>query len=405
MEIYEQLGVESVINATGPVTRLGGAPMWPAVREAYVKAAGAAVSLEALHAAASQRIAELTGTQAALVTSGSAAALTLGTAAILTGSDLARMEQLPCCDGFPDAFVVAREQRSGYDHAVRAAGARLVDVGFNEVVAGAGVRRTEAWEYEAAFGANTAGVLYVHGVDAHPRLQEVVERAHRRGIPVLVDAAAELPPRANLTAIAATGADLVAFSGGKAIRGPQATGILCGRRDLIGAAAVQMLDMDDHFALWDPPNHWIDKSKLGGIPRHGIGRGLKVAKEEIVALLTALELFVSGAYEDDLDRWRAWLGRITDGLAPAGVVCTRIEDDNGERPTLLEVEIDETVVGRSALEVCRSLRKGHPPIYIGHGRLDQDILVIHPMCLDEASVDILIQRVRDELRPPNAEAP
>src|SRR5205085_4725275 len=126
---------------------------------------------------------------------GAAAALTLGTAAILTGLDCGRMERLPWCAGFAHEFVIAREQRNGYDHAVRAAGARLVEVGFHEILANAGVRRTEAWEYEAAFTANTAGVLYVFAPDARPPLPEVVERAHRRGLPVLVDAAGELPPR------------------------------------------------------------------------------------------------------------------------------------------------------------------------------------------------------------------
>src|SRR5205085_438404 len=159
-------------------------------------------------------------------------------------------------------FVVAREQRNGYDHAVRAAGARLVEVGFNEVVAGAGVRRVEAWEYAAAFGPMTAGVLYVYDARARPPLAEVVARAHARGLPVLVDAAGELPPRSNLRAILATGADLVAFSGGKAIRGPQATGLLCGRRDLVGAAALQMLDLDDHPDLWEPPEELIDRRRL-----------------------------------------------------------------------------------------------------------------------------------------------
>src|SRR2546429_5996556 len=132
-----------------------------------------------------------------------------------------------------------------------------------------------------------AGILSVYDPDRQPPLAELVERAHRRGLPVLVDAAGELPPRANLRHILASGADLVAFSGGKAIRGPQATGILCGRRDLVGAAAVQMLDMDDHYELWEPPEELIDKRRLGGIPRHGIGRALKVAKEQIIALLTA----------------------------------------------------------------------------------------------------------------------
>src|SRR5204863_3582580 len=119
---------------------------------------------------------------------------------------------------------------------------------------------------EAAFGPQTAGVLYVQDPQARPTLAEVVAVAHARGLPVLVDAAGELPPRGNLRDILATGADLVAFSGGKAIRGPQASGLLCGRRDLVGAAAVQMLDMDDHYDLWEPPADLIDKARLGGIP-------------------------------------------------------------------------------------------------------------------------------------------
>src|SRR5690349_1925169 len=147
MSIYEDLGLEPIINASGSVTRLGGAPMPGPVLEAYCAAAAESVPLEALQGAASRAIAELTGAEAGLVTSGAAAALTLGAAAILTGDDLSRMEQLPQCLGFPSEFVIAREHRNGYDHAVRAAGARLVEVGFHEPVAGAGVRRVEAWEY------------------------------------------------------------------------------------------------------------------------------------------------------------------------------------------------------------------------------------------------------------------
>src|SRR5262249_11514191 len=163
--------------------------------------------------------------------------------------------------GFPNEFTVAREHRNGYDHAVRAAGATLVEVGFNEISAGAGVRRAEAWEYAAAFGSRTAGVLFVHQHGAMPPLNGVVEVAHKHELPVRVDAAAELPPRSNLRDIVAAGADLVVFSGGKALQGPQATGILCGRRSLIGPAALQMLDMDDHAELWDPPAELIDRQK------------------------------------------------------------------------------------------------------------------------------------------------
>src|SRR5262249_32102503 len=155
-------GLEPIINAAGAPTRLGGAPMPKAVLEAFRAAAQECVSLDQLQGVASRAIATATGAEAGLVTSGAAAALTLGTAAILTGYNLRRMERLPHCDGFPHEIIVAREQRNGYDHAVRAAGARLVEVGCNEIVAGSGVRRTETWEFEAAFGPQTAGIFYVH---------------------------------------------------------------------------------------------------------------------------------------------------------------------------------------------------------------------------------------------------
>ncbi len=397
MGVYESLGLEPIINASGSVTRLGGAPMPPAVLQAFAEAAQVSVPLEQLQAAASATIAEVTGAEAGLVTAGAAAALTLGTAAILTGYDAGRMERLPHCAGFPHEFVMSREQRNGYDHAVRAAGARLVEVGFHELVANAGVRRTEAWEYEAVIGPDTAGILYVFAPDSRPPLPEVVAVAHRHGLPVLVDAAGELPPRSNLRALLAAGADLVAFSGGKAIRGPQATGILCGRGDLVGPAAVQMLDMDDHPDLWEPPARLIDKSKLSGMPRHGIGRGFKVAKEQIVALLTALRLFAGGQYEELVHAYRPLLEQVAAGLARTRAVCTIRGDEDRERFPLLEIAVDEQALGRTALEVCRRLRRGHPPIYVSHGRLYQGRLVIHPMHLDRDSAEVLTRRLREEL--------
>jgi D-glucosaminate-6-phosphate ammonia-lyase len=394
MSIFDDLGVSPIINASGSVTRLGGAPMPDAVLDAFRDGARESVPLDLLQAAASRVIAEVTGAEAGLVTSGAAAALTLGTAAILTGYDLGWMERLPHCDGFPHEFVVARDQRNGYDHAVRAAGARLVEVGFNEIVAGSGVRRPESWEFEAAFGPNTAGVLYVFDAQARPPLAELVERAHRCGLPVLVDAAGELPPRSNLRAILASGADLVAFSGGKAIRGPQATGILCGRRDLIGAAAVQLLDMDDHFELWEPPADLIDKSRLGGIPRHGIGRALKVAKEQIAALLAALRLFASGAYDAELPAQRRRLEQIAAALEGLPVRCHLRVPADGESLPLLEIVLAGPAV---ALEACQRLRRGKPPVYAGHGLLHEGKLVINPLHLDDERTTVLTRRLREEL--------
>ncbi len=397
MSIYHELGLEPIINALGAVTRLGGAPMPDAVLEAFVAAGRESAPLDELQAAASRILAKATGAEAGIVTSGAAAALMLGSAAILTGYDLGRIERLPHCEGFPCEFVVAREQRNGYDHAVRASGARLVEVGFNEIVAGAGVRRTEAWEYTAAFGPMTAGVLYVYDAAARPSLAEVVEVAHRRGLPVLVDAAGELPPRSNLRSIVATGTDLVAFSGGKAIRGPQATGILCGRRDLIGPAAVQMLDMDDHYELWEPPSDLIDKARLGGIPRHGIGRALKVSKEQIVSLLTALKLFLGGVYDADLPLQTRWLERIAAALEGLPVACRINQPADAQSLPLLEIALVGANRSALAIEICRRLRKGKPPVYVGHGLLHEGKLTVNPLHLNEERTSALARRLRDEL--------
>lgn len=393
MSIYREWGVEPIINVSGSVTRLGGAPMPKAVLDAFCAAAADAVSLDELQGAASRVVAEATGAEAGIVTSGAAAGLMLGAAAILTGYNLGRMEKLPHTEDFPHEFVVAREHRNGYDHAVRAAGARFVEVGFQEIVAGAGVRRVETWEYEAAFGPKTAGVLHVYDVNAAPPLAELVKRAHARGFPVLVDAAGELPPRANLRNIIATGADLVVYSGGKAIRGPQATGILCGRRELIGAALLQMLDMDDHLELWEPPASLIDKSKLAGIPRHGIGRALKVSKEQIAALLTALKLFTSGAYDRELTDMARMLQQVATALAKSPVRCQLLPSDGQSYP-LLEI----TLTGKkTAFEVCRALRRGKPAVQVNHGQLAAGKLVVNPLHLNDERTAMLIRRLQAEI--------
>jgi L-seryl-tRNA(Ser) seleniumtransferase len=394
--VFANWGLTPIINASGSVTRLGGAPMPAAVLEAFRSAAGECVPLDELQAAASRRIAHLTGAEAGLVACGASAALTLGAAAMLAGHDPARMEKLPFCEGFPHEFVVAREHRNGYDHAVRAAGARLVEVGFHEALAGAGVRRVEAWEYEAAFGPRTAGVFYVLDARSRPPLAEVVRLAHARELPILVDAAGEATPRANLRGILATGADLVAFSGGKAIRGPQATGILCGRKEYVSSAAVQMLDLDDHPELWDPPEDFIDRTRLLGFPRQGLCRAMKVSKEQIAALLTALDLFAEGAHDGELPAMRKRLETISSSLAALPVRCRLIDPGDGETPPVLHITLPASS-GWSAVDVCRRLRKGNPPAQVGHALLHEGTLVIHPLHLDDEKALTLARLLTESL--------
>ena len=270
---------------------------------------------------------------------------------------------------------------------------KFVEVGFHEIVAGAGVRRAEAWEYEAAFGPKTAGVFYVADANAQPPLVELVKRAHACNLPVLVDAAGELPPRANLRNIIATGADLVVYSGGKAIRGPQSTGILCGRHDLIGSALLQMLDMDDHFELWEPPPSLIDKQQLAGIPRHGIGRALKVSKEQIAALLVALRLFTSGDYDRELAEMSRLLQQIVNALTTWPVRCHLLPSD-GQTYPLLEITLGAS---KCAVDVCRALRRGKPSVQVNHGQLAAGKLVINPLHLNEERNAVLIRRLQEEL--------
>jgi D-glucosaminate-6-phosphate ammonia-lyase len=405
--IYQQWGVQPVINVSGSVTRLGGAPMPSSVLEAFVAAADESVVLEQLQAAASRYLAEVTGAEAGLVTSGSAAALLLGAAAILTGYDLARMEQLPHTEGFPHEFLVAREHRNGYDHAVRGAGVRFREVGFHEVVAGAGVRRVETWEYMAAVSPQTAGVFYVYGPDSQPDLAELVTAAHARGLPVLVDAAGEVPPRENLSGLIAAGADLVAISGGKGIRGPQATGILCGRRDLIGAAVLQMMDQDDYWDLWDPPAEWFQPGMLPGLPRHGIGRAMKVSKEQIIALLEALRQYLQGGYEPERRQAEGYLRQLVTELESHGIVCHLRQPKDNQSIPWLEIEVTPPEPGGSAAdgarEVCRRLRRGSPPIHMGHGLLPAGRLVANPLHLNAERTRVLAERLVAELtrREPN----
>lgn len=374
------------------------------VLQAFQAAAHESVPLDELQAAASRVIARITGAEAGLVTAGAAAGLMLGTAAILTGYDAGRMECLPGRGDFPCEFIVAREHRNGYDHAVRAAGAVLREVGFHEMSAGAGVRRVEAWEYEAAINPATAGILYVQGAGGFPRLADIVAVAHAHQLPVLVDAAGELPPRTRFRELLETGADLVTFSGGKAIGGPQATGILCGRREYVGPAALQMLDMDDHWELWNPPADWIDRDRLRGFPRHGIGRSLKVSKEQIAALLTALQCFVDTDPAPERAKKQRLLQELVGNLAGLPVRCEIQTPSDGETLPWLEMELALPESAHLAIDLCRRLRLGKPPIYVGHGLLSQGKLVIHPLHLDAPQTEAIHRRIREELLSATAES-
>lgn len=395
--IYDRLGVRTIINASGPSTRLSGAIMPPEVAEAMREASQYCVDIAELQARAGAIIAEITGAEAGYVTSGAAAGLLLGTAACVTGLDPGKMNRLPDTTGMKDEVIVPRSQRNFYDHAVRAVGIKLIEVGLADRFAGAGVRDTEAWEIADAITPNTAAIYYVANRHSLPALPEVVAVAHARGVPVLVDAAGQLPPVSNLQRFIAEGADLVAFSGGKTIRGPQSSGILCGRRDLISAVALQHLDLDILFEQWNPPPSLIDKSRLPGAPQHGLGRPCKVGKEEIVGLITALQLFVSEDAEARRQRWLGLMEALVAAIGELPHVRVSLGADRGREVPMVHLALDEQALGITALEVVKRLQDGTPSIHANPSGVRDGGLGFGPLCLKEGEPEIVGRRVREVL--------
>ncbi|MCC7273863.1 MAG: aminotransferase class V-fold PLP-dependent enzyme [Alphaproteobacteria bacterium] len=396
--VFERLGVRTIINAHTTATRLSGGIMRPEVADAMREATQWCVDMATLEGRACEVIARHTGAEAGYVTSGAAAALLLGTAACVTGLDPSKMNRLPDTTGMKNEVVVARSQRNFYDHAVRTAGVTLVEVGISDRYSGAGVRDTEAWEIAAAITERTAAVLYVAGADSRPPLSEVVAAAHAKGVAVLVDAAAQLPPVANLRRFVAEGADLVCFSGGKALGGPQASGILCGKRDLVMAAALQHLDQDIYWEQWNPPAALFDKTRIPGLPQHGIGRPAKVGKEAIVGLLTALELFVQEGDEARRLRWTQQMESLLaalDGVPHATLALARDRRRHG-LPTVA-LTLDEAAAGMTALDLVRRLQDGEPSVHANPSRVHDGVVVFSPVALKPGEELTIAARVRAEL--------
>ena len=389
MTLYAGLGVRTLINAKGPATRLSGGIMRPEVAAAMVEASQACVDIAELQAAASRVIAEATGAEAGYVASGASACLLIGAAACMTGLDPGRMARLPDSGGMRNECVMVRSQRNFYDHAIRAAGMRIVEVGLPDRYAGAGVRDAEAWEIEDAISERTAAVFYVADAQSRPLLPEVTAVAHAHRVPVIVDAAAQLPPQENLKRFIAEGADLVAFSGGKALGGPQASGILAGKRDLVMAAALQHLDLDVYWDMWEPPAALIDKHRLKGAPQHGIGRSCKAGKEEIAGLLTALRLFIA---EGDATRHARWL-KDCEAVAAAlrGHLVTITGGNDVACVPTVEITLDPDRM--NARDLCLRLQHGEPAIALDPAGRDRGTVTVNPMCLKPGEAEIVGRQI------------
>jgi L-seryl-tRNA(Ser) seleniumtransferase len=333
--IYERLGIRPLINARGTHTRLGGSIMAPEVLAAMQEAAGAYILLDELQEKASEVIARATGAEAGMATGGAEAGLLLATAGILAGTDPVKIERLPDTTGMKNEAIIHRAHRNGYDHALRASGARVVEVGYGH--------GTIPYQLEAAFTEQTALVEYLASPWASRGalpLAQTCAIAHKHGVPVLVDAAAMLPPAENLTRFIAEGADLVTFSGGKGLRGPQSSGILAGRADLIRAALAN------------------------GSPNHSVGRAAKAAKEDIVGLIVALERYLSLDHAAELARWEAqaeYMLERFDGLP--GVEARTLYDGREHITPRVELRFTPTS-GIDAHDLVLAMEQGDTRIYL-----------------------------------------
>ncbi|MBM3219732.1 MAG: aminotransferase class V-fold PLP-dependent enzyme [Candidatus Rokubacteria bacterium] len=371
--IYRRLGVRRVIHGSGTTTRYGGSVLRPEVFDTMREASQTLVNVDELNEAAGAAIAKMVGAEAAFVTAGASSGLILQSAACIAGDDPAKITRLPDTRGMKNEIVIQRAHRFAYDQAYRIPGGVLVEIGL--------ARRTQAFELEDAITERTAAVAYLISPFTSPPgvlpLDQVIAIAHTRGVPVIVDAASMLPPRANLTKFIRMGADLVSFSGGKGIRGPQSTGMLLGRRDLIRAVA------------------------LNASPNQAIARAAKTSKEEIAGLVVALELFLK---EDEAAEMKRYVD-----------VCQVIVGSLGEIPGLrMVVEHDPVnrVIphacvyftpewrGPSGRAVQLALAAGDPHIYVQQGPHQGgyfDEIAIDPINLQPGDEKILATRLQEEL--------
>jgi D-glucosaminate-6-phosphate ammonia-lyase len=387
--LAKQLGIREVINGRSFSTKCGGSLLDDEVIEAMRQASKLYFRIEDLQEAAGAVIAGVTGAEAGYVTSGASAALTLAMAACMTGLDPGKMNRLPDTSGMKNEVIIQRGHRNDYDHALRVAGAAIKEVGF--------AYATFPYELEQAIDSNTAAVFHLAGVeDGSLPLPVVARIAHSRNVPVIVDASPQLPPRENLRLFIEQGADLVAFSGGKHIRGPQASGILCGRRDLILAVAFQHQDMDVFPETWTYRG-LIDEGRISGPPHHGIGRGFKAGKEEIVGLLVALRRYMERDIQAEIRCWHEAAREIAEGAnAIVGLSGTvHCPPDNIKPLPAALITVDPPSFGMDAHAAINALQEGDPIITVFEGLANHGILKIFPDALRPGDGKLIVERLRE----------
>ena len=358
-DYFRALGVRPFINAAGTYTAMTASLMPPEVMDAINYASKHFVMLDELHLKVGERIAQLVHADAAMVTSGAASALTLGTAAVLTGTDQQKMVSLPDLANMKSEVIIQKSHRFGYDHAVRNCGVRMVEVETRE-------------DLERAVNPKTAMMIFYNNNNKEGRIQdeEFVQLGKKHSVPTLNDAAADVPPVENLWKYTKMGFDLVAFSGGKGIRGPQSAGLLLGSKDLIAAARLNA-----------SPNG------------NTVGRGMKVNKEEIVGMLAALELYLKKDHareRQDFDK-RAETIR-SSAAAVSGVKAEVFVPEVANHVPHVRISWDGKSLTPAA--VVTAMRDGEPSIAI---RSEGPVLVIGVWMMRPGEDKIVAKRLRQVL--------
>jgi len=361
-DVYTRIGVRPFINATATLTINGGSRMLPEVIAAIEQASNYHVNLDDLMEKTGQRLAQLLQVEWGIVTSGAAGALTHGAAACVAGADPEKMQRLPNLEGLKNEVIFPKESRNVYDHATRTTGIKVVEVASPE-------------ELEAAIGPRTAmiQILGSHFGTQKFGLKEVAPIAKKAGIPILVDAAADylITPNPYL----ALGADMVAYSGGKILRGPQTAGLLLGRKDLVRAA-------------------WANSA-----PHHAFGRAMKVSKEEIVGMLTAVEVWVSQRdIKAEYKEWESWYAHISGEITKVPGVKTQVRGPARGGPfPVLQIQWDPEKIGLTAGEVGQMLVEGEPSI-MTHANGEGHSFMVRPVALKPGEYKIIAQRVHEIFR-------
>jgi L-seryl-tRNA(Ser) seleniumtransferase len=366
MNILQALGINRVINAAGAETPLGGSVLPPEVVDAMREASFIFLDMHELLYKAGKRVAELLGVKAAFITSGAAAGLAISAAACIAGKDIAKIKKLPITDDMKNQIVVQRAHRTVFDNAYMMAGARLIEIGRPFIY--------DKREIEGAINDKTAAIAFTVTGRGVVSLEEYFDVAKRYGLPLIVDAAPVIPPLTYPRKLCKN-ADLVVVSGGKALRGPNDSGIICGEPDLIEACA------------------------LNAHPNFAIGRPMKISKEQIVGLVAAVELYAKKDEDAEINKWFATLKKISEILDSA---------PNFEKKIVFPDEINRPVprlhirIGRNRVwEVIEKLKNGTPKIFTAdYLTLDYypDWLIIDPTTLLEGDDEIVANRLLELLK-------